>query len=112
LLEWAAVKSPEARIDLHYGARRPALLIYREAVERHRGKALRNLRMYLYAEEPGTASDIVAGRVSADRAWQDAADAPASRFYLSGPKAMIDSLRARLIVLGAAAASVISDEWG
>lgn len=112
VLEWAAVKSPGALIDLHYGARRPSLLVYREVVERHQAAGLGGLRLHLYAEEPGGAGDLVAGRISADCAWQAAADAPGSRFYLSGPKGMIDALRTRLLELGAEAPSVMSDEWG
>lgn len=114
-LEWAAVESPTATVDLHYGARSSNLLIYREAIERLRSTGLGNLRATYYVEQT-SAQDagipaLVYGRLSVERIWGGQVDPKNSRFYLSGPKVMIDDFRRQLIQLGASPESVLSDDW-
>jgi ferredoxin-NADP reductase len=114
-LEWAVVHRPTATIDLHYGTRGSKLLIYRSAIERCIAAGLGNSRVRYYVEqtshdeqlEPG----LVLGRLSAEQAWNWLEAPNAAHFYLSGPKAMIESFRSRLIELGASASAVLSDDW-
>ena len=115
-IEWAVAHRPTAAIDLHYGARSSELLIYRSAIERCIVVGMVDLRVRYYVEqtthneqlEPG----LLLGRLSAEQAW-NWLDAPkAARFYLSGPKAMIESFRSRLVELGASESAVLSDDWG
>jgi ferredoxin-NADP reductase len=114
-IEWAVSEQPAAAIDLHYGARRAELLIYRAALERCVAQGLRDLRVRYYVEQPSDAAPLAAGmvhgRLAAEPAWTWL-DAPQTcRFYLSGPKIMIDTLRANLVQLGAEPSAVLSDDW-
>jgi ferredoxin-NADP reductase len=114
-LEWAAVNRADAAIDLHYGARCSAQLIYRDVVERCIVLGLRNLRTRYYLETLGQDEDgglhHVAGRLSPELAWNELEAPLSARFYLSGPKLMIESFRSRLLKLGAAASAIFSDDW-
>ena len=110
-IEWAVTEQPAATIDLHYGARSADLLIYRAALERCSAQSLRDLRVRYYVEQPSAEPGVVHGRLSAEQAWSWL-DAPHTcRFYLSGPKIMIDTLRANLVQLGADSSAVLSDDW-
>jgi ferredoxin-NADP reductase len=108
-LGWAQQQAPATAIDLHYGARSPELLIYREAVE---SLGLSGLRIHYYAETAPAGSFARVGRLSAQAAWDGASDPLAARFYLSGPKVMIDLFRRDLLALGARPEAVLSDDWG
>lgn len=114
-IEWAAVNRATAAIDLHYGARSGSLLIYRELIERCAATGLRDLRVRYYVEqlESGDPADdsLVVGRLSPEAAWTRLEAPKAARFYLSGPKAMIDAFRKRLVQLGAHESAVLSDDW-
>jgi ferredoxin-NADP reductase len=111
-LEWARIERPRAAIDLHYGARSPALLIYREAIARCQTSGLSDLKAYYYAEDLlESGAGVVAGRLSIEQAWSKLAEPLRSRYYLSGPKAMIDKFRAELVGRGVLPGAVISDEW-
>jgi ferredoxin-NADP reductase len=115
-LEAAAVAQATCPIHVHYGARRPDLLIYREALTAISAR-LPSLRLTLYAEDPaGAGGDgVLPGRLSAPALLAplvgDGA-AAATVFYLSGPKAMIDAIRGDLLARGTAPAAVRVDEWG
>lgn len=110
-LGWALVKAPAAAIELHYGARSLDLLVYRETVESYRERGLSNLHAHYYTETPSLDGHATQGRLSARTAWAGAAEPRAARFYLSGPKAMVDTLRGDLLELGASPLAVISDDW-
>jgi ferredoxin-NADP reductase len=110
-LPWAGVRAQKAAIDLHYGARTPELLVYRDAVERWKA-SLKDLRTHYYAEEGSPADGVFMGRLSVERAWAALSNPLAARFYLSGPRAMIDAFRSELLTLGARPDAVLSDDWG
>jgi ferredoxin-NADP reductase len=111
-LLWATVRHPQAAIDLHYGARRPDLLIYRETLAGCRSRGLSNLRLHCYAEVVGPGEpDVTAGRLSVRQAWECLERPKEARFYLSGPQLMIDAFRTELLACGAPPDAVFSDEW-
>ena len=110
-LLWASIKEPKAAIDLHYGARTPELLVYRDVVDRCRER-MNDLRATYYAETGGAAEDLLTGRLSVEQAWTSLEDPSTSRFYLSGPKLMIDAFRRDLLARGARPDAVLSDDWG
>jgi ferredoxin-NADP reductase len=106
----AAVAQSAGSIHVHYGARRPDLLIYREALEAAAAR-LPGLRLTLYAEDLGAeATGICPGRPSAPALLAPLGAGPA-HFYLSGPRAMIDVIRGGLLDRGTAAAAIHVDEW-
>jgi ferredoxin-NADP reductase len=99
-----------AAIHVHYGARRPDLLIYRAALEAAAAR-LPGLELTLYAEDLGAAADGVRpGRLSAGALLDPLGPGPAD-FYLSGPRAMIDVVRSGLLDRGTAPAAIHVDEW-
>jgi len=107
LEELAVACTPVASpLVLHYGARTPALLVYRGLAERCRGE----FRTVLYAES-GACDGIVAGRIDAARVLASVPDPRRARFFLSGPRAMIDALRPALVAGGAPPDRVVSDDW-
>lgn len=111
-LEWAVTAQPAAAVDLHYGARSLELLIYRPTIEKCQAAGLRDLRVRYYVEQ-ATATDpsLTLGRLCTERVWNGLADPRSCRFYLSGPRAMIEAFRAQLIGFGAPAQAVLSDDW-
>jgi ferredoxin-NADP reductase len=111
-LEWARVRAPGAAIDLHYGARTPELLVYRDTVESCRARGMTELRAHYYAETAVPAEGLVVGRLSVGRAWAALEEPMGARFYLSGPKAMVDGFRSELLGMGARPEAVESDDWG
>jgi ferredoxin-NADP reductase len=111
-LEWASARAPGAAIDLHYGARSPELLVYRDSVESCRVRGMTRLRAHYYAETAAPAEGLVIGRLSIARAWEALEEPLGARFYLSGPKAMVDGFRSELLGLGARPEAVQSDDWG
>jgi ferredoxin-NADP reductase len=114
-IEWATVNRPAAAIDLHYGTRSSSLMIYRNVIERCAISGLRDLRVRYYVEQPEPGEPLddtqVVGRLSPDVAWNQLEAPAVARFYLSGPKAMIDPFRQRLVQLGAHESAVLSDDW-
>ncbi len=114
-IEWAVAHRQTAAIDLHYGARSSDLLIYRGVIEHCIERGLGDLRVRYYLEQNNhqqePAAGLVLGRLSAEQAWNWLDMPEAARFYLSGPKAMIDSFRRRFIELGASESAVLSDDW-
>lgn len=114
-LEWAVVERPSAAVDLHYGVRTADMLIYRQIIERCQGAGLRDLRARYYVEQASSIdvanTELTVGRLSVEPVWKELVEPKACRFYLSGPKAMIDAFRSQLIAHGAAGDAVLSDEW-
>lgn len=113
-LEWAASAQPNAAVDLHYGARTAELLIYRPTIGRCQTNGLRNLRARYYVEQTNPDkidSGLIHGRLSASTVWNELEQPKSCRYYLSGPRAMIDTFRAQLHELGASPESVLSDDW-
>lgn len=115
-VEWAAVRQPEGLVEVHYAARRPGLLIYRDLLESCQAR-WPSLRLKLYAEEMDGEGEhgqgeIRRGRISVPEVWSRLPSPKAARFYLSGPRGMIDAFRQVLLELGAGADAVITDEWG
>jgi ferredoxin-NADP reductase len=112
-LQWAAAAERNAQIDLHYGARSPDLLIYRSTIERCQDQGL-HVRARYYVEQTipeGSDALVTQGRLSVDPVWQELEEPRSCRYYLSGPRAMIDTFRKRLHDLGANPESVLSDDW-
>jgi ferredoxin-NADP reductase len=113
-VEWAAANRPAAMIDLHYGARSADLLIYRETIAACIAQGMSNLRVHYYVERLlGANADgaMTIGRLSPEQAWCQLEAPQTARFYLSGPKAMIDAFRVALLTLGAPPSAVVSDDW-
>ncbi len=152
-IEWAAAEKSGGKIQIHYAARRPELLIYKEILEACRAQ-LSSLALFFYAEQlngnPLRESSGVTGeklpfsmlttggavlsssfagegrgegieespsvprlgRIEIPEIWRKLDSPEKTRFYLSGPKPMIDASREALLELGAAPGSVIMDEWG
>jgi len=102
----------EGEVQLHYGARTPALLVYREAVEACRAR-WPHLGLSLYVDDfAGTPDPAVRlGRIDVGEIWAGLVRPEAAVFYLAGPAAMIDAQRAALLGLGAAPTALVTDEW-
>ncbi len=114
-LEWAVTARPNAAVDLHYGVRSAEMLIYRPAIEQCQRNGLSDLKAHYYVEQTpvNDASDstLIPGRLSAERVWRELHEPQSCRFYLSGPKVMIDAFRSQLVQLGASGEAVLSDDW-
>jgi NAD(P)H-flavin reductase len=54
---------------------------------------------------------FVVGRLVPELAWNWLESPETAHFYLSGPKAMINAFRQKLIQLGASESAVFSDDW-
>jgi len=77
-----------APVRLYYGARTPDLLLYAPLALRCAGE-LPQFGTELFAEEGVCPSSVARGRLDIARIADDAAGHRATRFYLSGPPAMI-----------------------
>lgn len=111
-VEWAAERRPDGIVSVHYAARSPALLVYREALEACRGR-WPALELACYAEElAAEGPGLRRGRIPIAEVWGSLEAPRSARFYLSGPRAMIDHARAGLLGLGAEPGALITDEWG
>ena len=110
-LLWASVREPKALVYLHYGARTPRLLIYRDVISSC-SERMSNLTAHYYSETGEPAEGLHIARLSVERAWKALRDPLSSRFYLSGPKAMIDAFRQDLLARGTQPDNVLSDDWG
>jgi ferredoxin-NADP reductase len=113
-LEWAVTAQPASPVDLHYGARTQELLIYRQTVERCQAAGLCNLRARYHVEQSSAQEPdrtLTVGRLSVQDVWSELDEPTTCRFYLSGPKAMIDDFRVQLVGLGAPTEAVLSDDW-
>lgn len=114
-LLWATVRHPAAAIDLYYGARASDLLIYRETLAGCRARGLRDLDVHCYAEavrDEDAGAGITTGTLSVREAWERLESPREARYYLSGPKLMIDAFRRELLDRGVQPDAVLSDDWG
>lgn len=111
-VEWAAERRPEGIVAVHYAARSPELLVFREVLEASRERwpalALTCYAEVLEAESPG----LRRGRIPIAQVWSSLERPASARFYLSGPRAMIDHARAELLDQGAEPGALVTDEWG
>jgi ferredoxin-NADP reductase len=83
-------KSP---VSLYYGARSSSLLIYRELATRC-SAVIPGFACRYFSETGGV--DVVKQRLDIDTIVRDGLDVGKCHFYLSGPKAMIDSFASTL----------------
>ncbi len=93
-----------------YGARRPDLLIFGEALAAA-AKCWPDLRWTTFVEE-GDAAGAKRGRLSAEAALREARAAGGrATFYLSGPPLMLESMRADLAAASIPADRIRIDAW-
>lgn len=97
-------------IHLFYGARRPALLIYRPSVEIAAGRCP-ELHAHFLAEQDAEIGGCIAGRITTDTVFAYLPDPLAITYYLAGPPDMIHSLPTGLQERGVPANQVIIDAW-
>ena len=102
---------------LAYGARYDRLLIYKDSVL-SRAAELPCLMARFFVEEGVVASDcdnegvsFEKGRLCVDSIWPELTDPHAKAYYISGPPAMISSLKKQLHDKGIDAASIHIDAW-
>ena len=93
---------------LAYGARRPGLLVFREALER-RAESVSALKLLLFSEQPG--DGVETGCLAVDRVWVSAAGFDRPLCYLSGPPAMIRTVRDQLTERGVPTDDIRVDAW-
>lgn len=109
-MEDALVKGMAGRVQLHYGARQPDLLVFRDLAERCAAR-FANFAVKYYAE-CGAADGILPGRIDLDAACRSLPQAAGAVYYLCGPQAMIDAFAARLKgEFGVAEANIKIDQW-
>ncbi len=109
-MEDALVEGIEGRVWLHYGARHPDLLVFRELADRCAAKFPAFASRY-YAET-AAAGGMVPGRIDLDAICGALTCVSAATFYLCGPQAMIDAFAARLgSRFGVPAAHIKLDQW-
>jgi len=105
---------PLAAVELHYGARTPELLLYRELATRC-ATHVPGFSVHLYAEHDvggDAAQGVTAGRIDIARIVAAQQQPDDTAFYLSGPKPMIDALRFALVEQhGIAPERVLVDAW-
>ena len=117
----AFVESLEPNIGgevlLAYGARNDRLLIYKDSVLR-RASELPCFRARFCIESgdpsPSLSGDRISvhqGRLSVDTVWPDLANPLERAYYISGPPAMIASLKQQLHEKGVDASSIHIDAW-
>ncbi|MFB1490751.1 MULTISPECIES: ferredoxin--NADP reductase [unclassified Thiocapsa] len=104
---------PIEQVSLYYGAQTSELLIYRSLAERC-AAVCTGFRVSCYVENTGdTANPCVRpGRIDLAEIMRECAEPARTAFFLSGPKAMIDSFQQALLsVHGLAPAQVLIDAW-
>lgn len=96
-------------VSLYYGARSSSLLIYRELAERC-AAVVPGFSSRYFAETGGV--DVVQQRLDIDTIVRDGLEVDRCRFYLSGPKAMIDSFGSTLrSVYAVPDGRILIDAW-
>jgi ferredoxin-NADP reductase len=95
---------------LHYGARTPELLVFRELADLCAAK-FPKFRTRYYAES-GSGDGIAAGQIDLDRVCGALAQRSDAIFYLCGPPVMIETFATRLKTrFGVAPERIRVDEW-
>lgn len=103
--------SVSAPVRLYYGARSADLLIYRDLAERCAAE-LAGFEARFFAEEGAPGPGVLPGRLDIRRIADDSSGAAATRFYLSGPPAMISAFESYLReVRGLERDRVLVDAW-
>ena len=109
----SAGRLPVESATLHYGARTPELLIYRELADRC-AAAVPGFSVRYYAEGNVADADpaITAGSLDIARIVAETVRPSETAFYLSGPQGMIRSFQGRLITdHGVDPSRVLIDAW-
>ncbi len=104
---------PIEQATLHYGAQTPDLLIYRHLAERCAAE-VPGFQVRYCAEQAGNAPDdsIHRGRIDLGQIMANTAEPASTAFFLSGPKAMIETFRDSLInSYGLSPDQVFIDAW-
>ncbi len=95
-----------------YAARRPELLIYRDAIERCVERHERMIALYFAeAGETPAGGSTLPGRLSLDRVWPLLADPLTARFYLSGPPGMVRTIEGELRTRHVPHQAIRTDAW-
>jgi ferredoxin-NADP reductase len=89
---------PIEHIALHYGAQKPALLIYRKLTE-HYAAELPGFQVHYYSDHQPDEDDVAiqTGQIDINVIMSTLKKPEISDFYLSGPKSMIDVFRDSLV---------------
>jgi ferredoxin-NADP reductase len=98
-------------VALFYGARNRELLLYRAMLD---AQALAHplLKVWYFLERGDlVAENEISGRLSVEAALQRIERTPANSYYLSGPPAMLQTIRQDLLSQAAAPASIRVDAW-
>ncbi len=107
LLKQRVAEGASQSVTLHYGFRSRACYLFGELLERF-GTGLPNFRATLYCEDGSVPGERGVLDIDAIRA-----DSPDDcLYYLSGPPAMIDAFRRRLLALNIEKENIRVDEWG
>lgn len=93
-MEDSLVKGLDGNVWLHYGARSPDLLVFRDFADRC-ARQFPSFRLECYAEGDAAGATIP-GRIDLRRAVACPRNGKAATYYLCGPQAMINAFRARL----------------
>lgn len=100
------------RVLLVYGARMPALWLFRDRIDRQ--AAACPAFTALYFAEDGAAAPDLSGRISLDTVFglpEGVLRPQTSVFYLSGPPIMLRTLSAGLVARGVPAERIRTDAW-
>ena len=101
------------RVVLLYGARRPGLLIGRDAIERQE-RRVGALRSFLFAEhaeaEAGAGDRVQWGQIQLE-SLRDCPVAATAVYYLAGPPPMVAAFSAELRQDGVSADRIRVDAW-
>jgi NAD(P)H-flavin reductase len=102
----------DKRLYIFYGARKPALLLFRPFLEKLRS-VVRSVCLYYCVEELAGApeNDLHVGRLSVEAAWPLIQAPETVNYYLSGPPLMLQTLSQGLIKQGVSSAAVKIDSW-
>ncbi|HWR50343.1 MAG TPA: FAD-dependent oxidoreductase [Bryobacteraceae bacterium] len=102
---------PAPRAILHYGARRPELLVYRELADRCASRVPGFTARY-YAQDGAGDAAVRPGMLDVDAIVRDTGATANVSFYISGPRSMIRSFQSRLIETHHVPADhVLVDAW-
>jgi ferredoxin-NADP reductase len=104
-------KVPAREVWLFYGARSEPLLIYRDLAQRCAAE-LPWFRARFFSEQPAPDVELLSGRIDVARIAAELGDLADTTFYLSGPKAMIESFKTALqAACGVPPDRVLMDAW-
>jgi ferredoxin-NADP reductase len=109
-MEDVLARGLSGEVWLHYGARRPDLLVFRELAARC-GSAFPNFHARFYAESEAN-DGIIPGQIDLGAACQSLRCRSEAVFYLCGPPQMIDACSARLrSEFAVAETNIRMDQW-